>query len=184
MRDMVIVGGKLALICVIAALSLGIVNAVTEPAIARERERALADALRSVSFGGTVGPEVPVDENEAITSYYLLSGDGKNGYIVRLVAVGYGGEMQILASYDDTGTVVAASLLDNQETPGLGKEAERPEYMEKYLGTGGSKPVPVSKNSLSQEDADAITGATITFVGIGDALASGADFVKHLGGTK
>ncbi len=71
--------------------------------------------------------------------------------------------------------------MDNQETPGLGKEAENPEYMKKYIGTGEDSPVPVRKSQLSQEDADAITGASITFMGIGKALASASDYAKKEG---
>jgi electron transport complex protein RnfG len=65
--------------------------------------------------------------------------------------------------------------MDNSETPGLGKKAENPAYMEKYLGTGASdNPVPVRKSMLKPDEADAITGATITFLGVSKALAEGA----------
>jgi electron transport complex protein RnfG len=95
---------------------------------------------------------------------------------------GYGGEMAILAGYTEEGEIFAVQMMENSETPGLGKEAEKAEYMQKYIGTGTEKPVPVRKDMLSQEEADAVTGATITFIGVAKALVEGSDFVDKLEG--
>ena len=56
--------------------------------------------------------------------------------------------------------------------------------MEKFIGRGGDEPIPVQKDQLPQEQSDAITGATITFIGIANALDTGAQFVKQLGGAE
>lgn len=183
MNNILTVGGKLALICVIAALCLGLVNAVTAPAILRVKEKQLADALQAVSLEGTFGAKVEVDDHKVVEAYYQLSRGTDEGYILRVTAMGYGGDMDMLASFSASGTVLAVSLMDNQETPGLGKEAERSDYMDKFIGTGATAPVPTSKNQLQQAEVDAISGATITFIGIGEALHDGSDFVKSLGGT-
>lgn len=183
MSDLFHTGGRLAVICVVASLCLGVVNAITEPAIARVKEQALAEALDAVAFGGSVGEFVENPGDSTIVGSYPLSAEFGEGLIVRLSAVGYGGEMMILAAFDMDGGVRAVTLMENQETPGLGKEAERTEYMDKYLGTGDEVAVPTSKNDLSQAEADAITGATITFTGIGEALAAGSAYVKEVGGT-
>jgi len=183
-NDLVVTGGKLALICVIAALSLGVVNAITEPEIERVKQRQLEEALAYVSLGGELGDPVEVGER-TVREYYPLDVDRNgeyDGYVVSLIGIGYGGDMKLLAAYGESGEVRAVSLLDNAETPGLGKEAERPSYMEKFVGTGGDTPVPTSKQMLSQAQADAISGASLTFMGIGDALEAGSQFVKRLGG--
>jgi electron transport complex protein RnfG len=95
--------------------------------------------------------------------------------------MGYAGDMNIIAGYAMDGELFSAILMENQETPGLGKKAERPEYMEKYIGHGAEQPVPSRKDQLPQKQAEAITGATITFRGIGEALQAGSQFVKTLG---
>jgi electron transport complex protein RnfG len=99
--------------------------------------------------------------------------------VVRLIGQGYGGDMVILAGVRPDGEIFSAELMQNKETPGLGKEAEKEGYMEKYTGTGDDEPVPVRKDMLSQEQADAITGSTITFIGIGRALQEGSAYVKN-----
>lgn len=180
MRDLISTGGRLALICAVAALCLGVVNAITAPAIERVKERQLAEALEAVSQGSEVGAWTPVDGRPVVSGYYPFT--DRDGYVVRLIGTGYGGEMDILASFDSDGRVLAATLLENQETPGLGKQAERREYMEKFTGTGGAEPVPTSKDQLPQEEADAISGATITFLGIAEALETGSAFADSLGG--
>lgn len=180
MKKTLIIGGKLALICGIAAIVLGFVNAVTEPVIIQNKKEELKRALSAVAGEKTVGEQIPVESIEGIEYYYEIeSPDG--GYIVKLIGTGYGGDMHILAGYYPGGEIFSVVLMENQETPGLGKKAESREYMGKFIGTGDEKPVPVLKSELSREEADAITGATITFVGIAQALAQGSDFVKSLG---
>ncbi len=183
MNEMIRIGGKLALICAVAAIALGLVNAVTAPAIARVKEAQLAAALDTVRGTAVAGAEILVDADEVVKGYYPLSvGSTSAGYILKLKAVGYGGDMDLLVSFEPTGEIRLVALMDNLETPGLGKEAEKPEYMEKFVGTGGATDVPLYKQQLTQAQADSISGASITFMALGQALKSGAGYVKeHLG---
>ncbi len=181
MIDMLKIAGKLGLICAVAALCLGAVNSITEPQIEIFRQQKLQNALEQVSPGGIIGEEV-FAEAPVVLSYYPVDKDGeKSGYILNLKGSGYGGDLIILASYDPAGTLIGSVLMENDETPGLGKEAEKDWYMKKYLGFAGSD-IPSSKNQLEQVDVDAISGATITFAAIGTALAAGSDFAVKLGG--
>ena len=90
-----------------------------------------------------------------------------------------GGDMELLVSIAADGEIRSVALMDNLETPGLGKEAEKPEYMEKYIGTGSDRPVPLYKQQLTQKQADSISGASITFMGLAQALIAGSDYVKE-----
>ena len=180
MNDIVRVGGKLALICAVAAVALGLVNAVTAPAIEKVKERQLATALDAVRGTAQVGEERVVEDVPIVEGYYPLTEDGASaGYILKLTGMGYAGDMEILASYASDGGIRAVALTNNSETPGLGKEAEKPEYMEKYTGSGAERPVPMNKQQLTQEQADSISGASITFMGIAQALKAGSDYVKE-----
>ena len=181
MNSILSVGGKLAIICVVASFCLGLVNAITEPAIERVKIQQLERSLAEVSLGGVFGERVGIENDDTISAYYPLTRSSGTAYILRLSGIGYGGDMDILASFDLQGDVLAVSLMDNAETPGLGKEAERDGYMDKYIGAGADKPIPVSKDHLNQRDVDSITGATITFIGVGEALSAGSQFVKALG---
>lgn len=179
MKSVAVIGGKLAIICAAAAIILGVVNSITEPLIIQNKETAKLEALKAVAGGNEVGQAISVDDTW-VESYYPLDG-GKNGFVCLLKGTGYGGDLRIMAAFSVNGEVLAALLTDNSETPGLGKAAEDPRYMQKYVGKGDKSPVPVSKELLTQNDADSITGATITFAGIGKSLAAGSSFVKSLG---
>ncbi len=187
MRDIILVGGKLAIICAVAAIVLGLTNSVTEPAIELNRKRELERALHTVVKQGTAGEEVPVEEHRIVRGYYpVFSEDGEiMGYALRLVGMGYGGDMDMLANFNLSGEVLGVVLMNNLETPGLGKKAEKPEYLEKFIGTGTrDRKVPTRKDQLSRDQADAVTGATITFMGIAKALEAGSSFVQNKGGLK
>ena len=179
MNDLVLIGGKLAIICLVAALALGIVNAITAPEIVRVKERQLQAALDQVSIGGSIGEVIEV-KSGAVDSYYPLNMSGGLGYVIKLIGIGYGGDMEILTSYRESGKILAVTLMDNAETPGLGKEAERPQYMEMFVSHGGESDIPTSKQELETREADAISGATITFLGIGEALSAGERFVQSI----
>ena len=178
MNEMVRVGGKLALVCAVAAIALGFVNAVTAPAIARAKAKQLAEALDLVRGTATAGAERIVEDHTVVMGYYPLADGGESsGYILKLKALGYGGDMELLASVAPGGVIRSVVLMDNLETPGLGKEAEKPAYMEKFIGTGGEKGVPLLKHQLTQSQADAISGASLTFMGLAEALNAGVRYV-------
>ena len=178
MKDVVVVGLKLFAICAVAALTLGGINAVTEPVIIQRRAMELQQALDELTPDAQTGEAVEVPDRQVIVKRYPVSKEGQNvGMLLELVGSGYGGEMKILVRYDQDGTIRAVKLMDNSETPGLGKKAENPAYMEKFVNTGNPEnPVPVRKDVLPPEQADSITGATITYLGVSKALAEGARY--------
>jgi electron transport complex protein RnfG len=143
----------------------------------------LQQALDELTPDAETGEAVAVPENPVVVQRYPVIKDGESaGLLLELEGSGYGGEMKILARYDQDGTIRAVKLMDNSETPGLGKKAENPAYMEKFLGTGTPEnPVPVRKDMLASDEADAITGATITYLGVSKALAEGARYAAAEG---
>lgn len=183
MHNMVAIGSRLAIICVVAALVLALVNAVTAPVIEENREKDLQEAQAQVVGDASVGErvDVPEEDHDVVVAYYPVGSDSPpaDRYVVELLGAGYGGDMQILAGIRADGEIFAAVLMENSETPGLGKQAEEPEYMEsKFVGTGGDdEPVPTTTGDLPEEEAEAVSGATVTFMGIGEALQAGSRFV-------
>jgi electron transport complex protein RnfG len=207
-HQVLFVGLKLFVICAVAAAGLGLFNELTEPAILTRKAREEAEAVSRLITSGTRGKKTPVEGQSPVKAYYEVSqaGGGKS-YILELEGIGYGGEMKIMAAYGEGGEILSVILLDNLETPGLGKKAEEPSYMAPFIGKGGigGEPVPVSKEMLSTPDdlgvregpqnliqwlfgtggsggADAVSGATMTFMGVSDALARGSEYVKSQGG--
>ncbi|MBR2282169.1 MAG: FMN-binding protein [Spirochaetales bacterium] len=171
----------LAAICAVAAVVLAGLNEVTDPKIQEYEAQKVISALEEVSCGMQIGEKKDVNQSYVAYMYPLSSGGKDQGYILGLTSTGYGGELTLVASYDLNGVVMAAKLVADEETPGVGKKAENEGYMDKFVGTGTSTaPVPTSKSMLSDADSAAVSGASITFTGISKALAYGSDFVKSL----
>lgn len=172
-------------ICAVCAFLLALTNSVTSPVIAKQDETSRLQALEAVSNGFAIGEQQMVEGNAFVTSVIPLSeGSNTMGYILQLKTAGYGGEMKVVASFKTSGEVMEAHLLSHSETPGLGKNAEKDGYMDKFKGTGTSNPVPTNKTMLDAVDAQAVSGASVTFSGIAKALAAGSAYVKSLGGSK
>ena len=75
-----------------------------------------------------------------------------------------------------------AMVVSDSETPGIGKKAALPGYMDKFKGFGSSgKPIPQSREELPKTESDALAGATVTFKAVAAALASGAAFIVEGG---
>ncbi len=183
MKQIAVIGLKLAAICAVAATALALINMVTAPRIEAYRQQRILEALEQVSGGHEIGEMKEADDRFIEFSYPLYGEEGeKTGYILRIRADGYGGPMQLIAGYRSDGSLITARLLDNDETPGLGKDAERPEYMEKFAGKGGEdNPIPQRTQQLPSSEADAVSGSTITFLGVAKGLDAGAAYVKKLG---
>ena len=80
------------------------------------------------------------------------------------------------------GSVKDAMVVSDSETPGIGKKAALPGYMDKFKGFGSSgKPIPQSREELPKTESDALAGATVTFKAVAAALASGAAFIVEGG---
>ena len=184
MKNIIIIAVKLAVICLVAAFVLALVNGITAPQIAASKAQAELDALSVINKAGTIGERVEGD-GAGVNYYFPVTDGGKvTNYIMSLTSMGYGGNLVILGNFKVNGEIIDAKLMEDSETPGLGKKAENAEYMNKFKGTGADKPVPVKKTMLEAADADAVTGATITFTGVSKALEYGSEFAKKLGGQK
>ncbi len=180
MKSMVKTGITLALIAAVAATALALINSVTAPQIAAYEAKVIQDTLSQVSAGFSVG-EAQESEDPSVTAFYQLSeSDGSAaGYILNIRGNGYGGAMTIMAGYSADGKLLAARLLGNAETPGLGKKAENPEYMDKYVD---KDTIPLKKSELTSGEADSISGSTVTFSGIAKTLQYGSEYVKSIRG--
>ncbi len=184
MNNIKIMTIKLLVISSIAALALGVVNSLTAPKIAELEKKNKIEALTKLTDRGVADPsgETILIDNEDISSYFPVEDSGEViSYILYLKSKGYGGMMTVMASYDLEGSLIDAILMNNQETPGFGKEAEKDGYMNNFKGLGSDKR-PLPSYTYEVKNSDVVTGATITFMGISKSLIIGSDFVK--GGLK
>lgn len=166
-----IITGKLTAICFAAVLLLTLINALTYEKIKANEKKVETAAIKELFPAG-----IPSDKNyfknpytkEADEYYFIIQDGGKTiGYVVSVLGSGYGGDMKVMIAMDSNLKIVNMKLLKNNETPGLGRKAEKAEYMEKFKNTNTPEhPFPVSRTDLGSKERDAVTGATITFNGI------------------
>ena len=119
-------------------------------------------------------------QNKAEHSPYTLEIKIPELYILQLNGRGFGGPLELLAAYRPDGTLYHAILIDHQETPGFGKKAEDPTYMQIFWDRG--KPanrIAVTRPELNGLRLEAISGSTISFRAIANALAAGAHWLAH-----
>lgn len=182
MKKYLLSGITLFAICASFALLLSIVNMLTAPTIKRNAEKRIADSLSVVNFEDAVVDmefgEQKV-EDDTVNSYYRLNTeDGVvKGYILNLTGKGYGGKFTLLASYESDGTLYMAKLLDNSETSGMGKKYEDDSNIAIFSAYPS---IPTTKGSLSAEHSSIVSGASVTFQGIGVALQTGQKFVVEV----
>lgn len=181
-----IIALKLTIICFVSVFLLSLINLATETQIKRNKEKAEEDAMIFLlpnvkKFSEKIDFKT-IDDNLKKTIYYFKAYNNSSdliGYIISSQGKGYGGKMKVMVALDNQFKILNIKLLDNAETPGLGKKAESEQYMNKFIGTNTlEKPLPLNKNMLSQADKDSVTGATITFNGVVGSIKDAIDLLK------
>lgn len=171
----------LLIICAFFTLLLALVNALTAPKIEENRVKALYSGLNEIVSDGEIDTkigEVSVNKG-AVVSYYLVNKNGTlAGCVLSINASGYGGDFSLIAYYDLNGKVKGVKMLENSETPGIGKKYESADVIGLFTTYDS---VPLSKSELNSDDASIVSGASVTFSGISKALDEGARFIKEGG---
>ena len=158
-------------VAVIMGAILALVNNVTSGPIQQQKEKALADGIKSVILCDNivVANTDTVRQNDAkgkelvYTIYQVKDAQGKDlGAAVESTTNGFGGDLKILVGFDPEGTILGYTLLEHAETPGLGAKADK--WFQKgekgdIIGKSPAEPLTVSKDG---GQVDAITASTIT----------------------
>ena len=166
-KDILVPTLALFLICLVATVLLALTNNVTAAKIEQNAvQTAIASRAEVLSKVGDTAvatySDDKTDEKSGLT-YNEGYDDAGNvvGYIFTNAAKGYGGDVKVMVGYDLTGTIVGFTILDcSNETPGLGQNSKKPEFMGRFLGKSGE--LAVDKNSNDGQNIQAITAATIT----------------------
>ncbi|MDL2237689.1 RnfABCDGE type electron transport complex subunit G [Christensenellaceae bacterium OttesenSCG-928-K19] len=172
---------RLAVITLCAGLILGLVYGVTKDPIDQQT------LLRETQSRQTVLPAAQEFEEMDLAAYsidgtqyseigqlYKGMANGETvGYTVAVVTKGYSAGLALTIGIDTEGTVTGVDIGSHEETPGLGANATKPEFLGQYEGTTG--PLVVVKAATgAEEEITALTGATIT----SDAVTNSVNTVR------
>ena len=158
-------------VAVIMGGILAYVNHLTEGPIAAQKEKALADGIKTVMCVNDlkVAKTDEVKQNDdkgkelTYTVYEIQDAKGNDlGAAVESSTLGFGGTLKVLVGFDLEGKILGYTLLEHTETPGLGAKADK--WFQKgqkgdIIGKDPQEPLTVSKDG---GQVDAITASTIT----------------------
>ena len=152
----------LALICLVVAALLGLVNQVTAPAIAANTEKTIQDSLKVVLPADSYekveydGGDITLDTGTVVPVLAVYQA-GEEGYVVETNSPnGFGGAIDMMAGINSAGEVTGLAIITHAETSGLGSKATDPEWQAQFAGA--TDIVSVTKDGGTIE---AITGSTL-----------------------
>ena len=164
---------SLTAIALVAAAALALMNSVTEEPIKVAKEnkvkKAIADVLQQVDEKGQVLESIKyetlkdVESDDAVCHLaYTAEGEYAGAAVETSDPNGFGGVLKVMDGFDKDGNVYGYSILESNETPGLGAKADKWFQKGSKGDIVGKSPATELKVSKDKGDVDAITGSTIT----------------------
>ena len=145
-------------VAVIMGGVLAYVNELTSDPIREQKEKALADGIKQVlahdelviTQTDTVKQADAKGKELTFITYKAQDDNGNDlGVAVQSTTGGFGGDLKVLVGFDTEGNILGYTLLEHQETPGLGAKADK--WFQKgekgdIIGKNPQQPLTVSKD--------------------------------------
>ena len=190
MKEMLKNAGILIAITVIAGFILGAVYQITKEPIAQAEEKAAMEAYKEVFADASDFTETEVSAKSVLAEGgfgatdidKVLEAKGTDGTLLGYVLVitnheGYGGDIQFTLGISADGTTNGISILSISETPGLGMEAENV-LKPQFAGKNVEQFIYTKTGAVSEEQIDAISGATITTNAVTNGVNAGLYYFR------
>ena len=154
----------LAVVCLVSALLLAVVNFITAPVIDAAEKEATNKALREVRAGANEFTALDLsaytDLDASITEGYS---DDLGGYVFKMSTTGFNPGLVVLVGIDENGVVVGAKCLASGETLGAEK-------------TYGDNTVGADLDSI--DGVATVSGVTKTTLGYRNAVKAALEAAK------
>ena len=182
----------LTAITLIAGLGLGLVHEITLNPIAQAQEKAKKEAWQAVFPDAKLDEfkETDVDQKAAKQAISDLGVNatidevctvGDTGYVITTTDKdGYGGDIQVSVGIQSDGTVTGVSFLSISETAGLGMKAKEDSFSSQFAGKQVESFEVTKTGATSDNQIDAISGATITSSAVTSAVNAGLAYYRSL----
>ncbi|MGN8885822.1 RnfABCDGE type electron transport complex subunit G [Blautia sp. HCP28S3_G10] len=168
---------SITVITLVAGLALGVVQDITAGPIATQQEKSKEEAYKTVFEDADKFEIYSADDD--LTSY--LSDNGFTAQTIDEIMVaedasgetlgyaftvtdseGYGGDIQFAMGVQNDGTLNGISILSISETAGLGMKATTDSFKDQFKDKKVEKFTYTKTGATSDDQIDAISGATIT----------------------
>lgn len=200
-----IIKDALALFCItlVAGVLLGFVYEITKDPIKKKEQEAKQKAYQTVFADASEfkynediisvvekAPELLSDMEATKGADYsgitieeaLEAYDASNtliGYVMNVItANGYGGNIKISIGIRVDGTVTGMEILSINETAGLGMKANEKSFKNQFKDKNVEQFAYTKTGATSENEIDALSGATITTKAVTGAVNAGVYFAK------
>ncbi len=171
-KEVLVPSVSLFVISLVVTLLLAITNNITAPLIEQlstETEiQTRKTVLSEASYFDDENKTITLDGTEYTYCVGLDAEKNVVGYIFTTSTKGYGGEVKVMTGVSADGKVTGVEALSLSETAGLGMNAQKESFRDQYIGKSGE--IGVAKSSPSENEIQALTGATITSKAFTDAV--------------
>jgi len=144
---------------------LAFVNHVTSGPIDEQKQIALQNGIKTVMQADNITVSktdtIKTADAKGKEQTYIIYNNEK-GAAVESSTMGFGGELRVLVGFDATGNVLGYTLLEHQETPGLGAKADQWFQQGQKGSIIGLNPADGLTVTKDGGRIDAITASTIT----------------------
>ena len=141
------------------------VNHVTSGPIDEQKQLALDNGIKAVMQTDQLKVSsidtVSSTDSKGKERTYIIYNNEK-GAAVQSSTMGFGGELKVLVGFDAEGNILGYTLLEHQETPGLGAKADTWFQKGQKGDIIGKSPKQELKVKKDGGEVDAITASTIT----------------------
>ncbi len=161
-KDMLLIGWKLLLVCAVVSAVVSGVNFLTADAYADNLRRQKEKAIGEIFAGEEISyRELTVEGAEGVL-YEILAGEARIGYCAEVASPGFGGDISLMVGFHVDGSVRDVGIVSMSETPGLGSKVDSESFLSQFVGRKEKLEVKVN--------VDAITGATISSRAVTDGV--------------
>lgn len=171
------IASNLAMASLISGLVIGAAYYVTAPAAAQKAERLKQESMQALIADADSFTEIAGHEGA-----FAAQKDGKIiGYIVPSETKGYGGKIKLLVAVAADQKVMDFTILEHNETPGLGDNAQKPAFRRQFAGKGAEL-LEVTKDPANKDNIQAMTGATISSRAVTQGVKQAVETVAAITG--
>ncbi|MEA3560626.1 MAG: RnfABCDGE type electron transport complex subunit G [Candidatus Omnitrophota bacterium] len=155
----------LTFVCVLAGLSLALVNSLTKGRIEAQEKGEILSAVSKILPMFNNDPLKDTKEIDGIIFFIGKYNGCLTGVACEAEAEGYNGSIRVMAGMDSKGEINGVEILQNLETPGLGSRIENLQFRMQFKNRSLANSKLVKGNLAVKKDRgdiDSLSGATIS----------------------
>ena len=191
---------SITVITLVAGLALGVVQDITAGPIATQQEKSKEEAYKTVFEDADTFEVYSADDGLATAladngftaqtiDEIMIAQDSSGetlGYAFTVTdSEGYGGDIQFAMGVQNDGTLNGISILSISETAGLGMKANTDSFKDQFKNKKVEKFSYTKTGAISDDQIDAISGATITTNAMTNGVNAGLCAFQYVeGGTE